>query len=120
MSYWQFRRKLYHHFLRQWLNSLKQISWAVVALFPLAIPALIFAPLLILAMLTDPTLSGQKYHMALWSYLLLTYTWVFFQKKFVFLPRLLRKNLDKMGETRNFTTELVKTFCCLLVVPSFE
>lgn len=81
MSYWQFRRKLYHHFLRQWLNSLKQISWAVVALFPLAIPALIFAPLLILAMLTDPTLSGQKYHMALWSYLLLTYTWVFFQKK---------------------------------------
>lgn len=80
MSYWRFRRNIYDHFLRQWLTSLKQISWAVVALFPLAIPALFFAPLLILALLTDPTLSGQKYHMVLWSYLLLTYTWVFFQK----------------------------------------
>ena len=80
MSYWRFRRNIYDHFLRQWLTSLKQISWAVVALFPLAIPALFFAPLLILALLTDPTLSGQKYHMVLWSYLLMTYTWVFFQK----------------------------------------
>ena len=41
MNYWQFRRQLYQQALKQWLESLTQVSTGIVALFPMALYALL-------------------------------------------------------------------------------
>ncbi|MFT6898097.1 MAG: hypothetical protein ACJA13_002517 [Paraglaciecola sp.] len=80
MNYWQLRLGVYRHSLYQWLESVKQISVGLVALFPLAMPALIFIPLLALSVLADPASVNQLYFKTLWGYLLFTYSWVALQR----------------------------------------
>lgn len=81
MTYWQFRRRLYQHALKQWLDSLTQVSTGIVALFPMAMYALLLLPLLALGVLGDKDASGQSYFFTLWGYLLLSYCWIGMQKE---------------------------------------
>ncbi|MGO4894133.1 DUF6136 family protein [Flavobacterium sp. W21_SRS_FM6] len=79
MSYWQFRLRLYNESLKQWLESVKQISYGLVALFPLAVPALIFLPFVAWGILADPGSEQTRYVNTLWGYLLFVYAWMHLQ-----------------------------------------
>lgn len=52
----------------------------LVALFPLALPALLLIPLLALGVLADPASNNPLYLNTLWGYLLLLYSWVALQR----------------------------------------
>ncbi|WP_438864630.1 DUF6136 family protein [Neptunicella sp.] len=80
IGYWQFRIRIYHQSLQQWLDSLRQISLGLVALFPLALPALLLIPLLALGVLADSASDNSLYLNTLWGYLLLLYSWVALQR----------------------------------------
>ena len=80
MSYWQFRLRLYNESLKQWLESIKQISIGIVALFPLAISALILLPFLALGVLADVSSENTLYLSTLWGYLLFLYSWMLIQR----------------------------------------
>lgn len=80
MNYWQFRLRVYRQALYQWLESVKQISVGLVALFPMAMPALILIPLMALSVLADPGADNQLYFTTLWAYLLFTYSLVALQR----------------------------------------
>jgi hypothetical protein len=80
MSYWQFRLRLYNESLKQWLDSIKQLSMGIVALFPLALPALIFLPFLAWGILADAGSENTLYLNTLWGYLLFLYTWMLIQR----------------------------------------
>ncbi|WP_340678099.1 DUF6136 family protein [Paraglaciecola sp.] len=80
MNYWQFRLRLYNESLKQWLESLKQLSMGIVALFPLALPALIFLPFVAWGILADATTDNALYLNTLWGYLLFVYSWMSLQR----------------------------------------
>jgi hypothetical protein len=80
MNYWQFRLRLYNESLKQWLDSIKQISMGIVALFPLALPALIFLPFLAWNILADVSSENTLYLNTLWGYLLFLYSWMLIQR----------------------------------------
>lgn len=80
-KYWSFRYKAYHHSLKLWLENIKQTSIAIVALFPLAMPALVFIPFVFLGIILKPDTSAASFFNTLWGYLLLLYTWVSYQRK---------------------------------------
>ncbi|MBU2225063.1 MAG: hypothetical protein KKB00_13615, partial [Gammaproteobacteria bacterium] len=61
MSYWLFRLQLYRQSLRQWLSSLQQIGFGLVVLFPMALPVLIFLPLLSLGVAANPATTVPVY-----------------------------------------------------------
>ena len=61
MNYWQFRCQLYQHALKQWLESLTQVSTGIVALFPMALYALLLLPLLALGVLADKDSQGESF-----------------------------------------------------------
>lgn len=52
----------------------------LVALFPMALPALVLLPLLSLGVLADPQTQSSLYLNTLWGYLLLLYSWMNFQR----------------------------------------
>jgi hypothetical protein len=107
MNYWQFRLGVYRHSLYQWLESVKQISIGLVALFPLAMPALIFVPLLALSVLADPASDNQLYFMTLWGYLLFTYSWVALQRDGITASKYHSYNLSlPISRFRRTLTEL--------------
>lgn len=81
MNYWQFRRQLYQEALKQWLESLTQVSTGIVALFPMALYALLLLPLLALGVLADKDSQGESFFYTLWGYLLLAYCWIAMQKE---------------------------------------
>ncbi|NVK58322.1 MAG: hypothetical protein HWE26_22260 [Alteromonadaceae bacterium] len=81
MRYWQFRLKIYQQALKEWLDSLRQVSAAIVALFPMALSALLFLPLLALGVLADTSANTELYFYTLWGYLLLSFGWVSMQKE---------------------------------------
>tara|TARA_A200000159_G_scaffold144863_1_gene150093 strand:+ start:3260 stop:4390 length:1131 start_codon:yes stop_codon:yes gene_type:complete len=81
VNYWQFRRQLYQHALKQWLESLTQVSTGIVALFPMALYALLLLPLLALGVLADKDSQGESFFYTLWGYLLLAYCWIAMQKE---------------------------------------
>ena len=81
MNYWQFRRQLYQQALKQWLESLTQVSTGIVALFPMALYALLLLPLLALGVLADKDSQGESFLYTLWGYLLLAYCWIAMQKE---------------------------------------
>lgn len=81
MNYWQFRLKIYNQSLKQWLDSIRQISLAIVALFPLAIPALVFLPFLAWGVLADSASENDLYLNTLWGYLLFLYSWMRLQRE---------------------------------------
>jgi hypothetical protein len=81
LSYWQFRLRIYNQSLQQWLDSLKQISLAIVALFPLALPALLFLPFLAWGVLADAASTNELYLNTLWGYLLFLYSWMRLQRQ---------------------------------------
>ena len=81
MNYWQFRRQLYQQALKQWLESLTQVSTGIVALFPMALYALLLLPLLALGVLADKDSQGESFFYTLWGYLLLAYCWIAMQKE---------------------------------------
>jgi hypothetical protein len=80
MNYWQFRLKLYNQSLKQWLESLRQLSMGIVALFPLAMPALIFLPFVAWGLLADADTNNSLYLNTLWGYLLFVYSWMLLQR----------------------------------------
>jgi hypothetical protein len=80
MNYWQFRLKLYNASLTQWLDSIKQLSMGIVALFPLALPALIFLPFVAWGILADTSSENTLYLNTLWGYLLFIYSWMLIQR----------------------------------------
>ncbi|MEP1385451.1 MAG: DUF6136 family protein [Paraglaciecola sp.] len=80
MNYWRFRLRVYRSALYQLLDSIKQISFGLVALFPLAMPALVLIPLLALNVLADPNADNPLYFSTLWGYLLFAYSWVAMQR----------------------------------------
>lgn len=79
MSYWQFRLRLYNESLKLWLESIKQLSLGITALFPLALPALIFLPFLAWGILAEPATEQSRYLNTLWAYLLFVYAWMYLQ-----------------------------------------
>lgn len=81
MNYWQFRLSCYRHELAQLLAQLKQLSLGLVNLFPLAMPALVMMPLVVLALLADPQTPAHQYLTALWAYQLLLHSWLLLQQK---------------------------------------
>tara|TARA_B100000519_G_scaffold123254_1_gene106534 strand:- start:1731 stop:2861 length:1131 start_codon:yes stop_codon:yes gene_type:complete len=81
VNYWQFRRQLYQQALKQWLESLTQVSTGIVALFPMALYALLLLPLLALGVLADKDSQGESFFYTLWGYLLLAYCWIAMQKE---------------------------------------
>lgn len=76
MDYLQLRFDIYHHTLTLWLANLKQMTVAIVALFPMAMPALVFTPLVLLAIIVKPNTEFHSYFHTLWGYLLLLYAWL--------------------------------------------
>lgn len=80
MNYWQFRLRLYREYLKQWLDSIKQMSLAIVALFPLAISALLFFPFLAWGVLAESATNNEVWIYTLWGYLLFVYSWMILQK----------------------------------------
>ncbi|MDC8831748.1 DUF6136 family protein [Alteromonas gilva] len=105
MRYWQFRLKVYQQTLKDWLNSLRQASAALVALFPMALPALLLLPLLALGVLADNSSSSELYYYTLWGYLLLSFGWVSMQKEAINATRyaLYDRALPAGSATRRFT-----------------
>ena len=81
MSYWLLRVRIYHEELRQWLQSLQQIGFGLIVLFPMALPALVFLPLLSLGVAANPATSALVYLNTLWGYLLLLYSWMILQRE---------------------------------------
>lgn len=81
MSYWLLRVQIYHEELRQWLQSLQQIGFGLIVLFPMALPALVFLPLLSLGVAANPATSALVYLNTLWGYLLLLYSWMILQRE---------------------------------------
>ncbi|WP_339719758.1 DUF6136 family protein [uncultured Paraglaciecola sp.] len=81
MNYWQFRLRLYNESLKQWVDSIRQLSMGLVALFPLAIPALIFLPFVTWGILADAGSENTLYLNTLWGYLLFLYTWMLMQRQ---------------------------------------
>jgi hypothetical protein len=107
MNYWRFRKRVYRQSLYQWLESVKQISVGLVALFPLALPALIFIPLLALSVLADPASDNQLYFTTLWGYLLFTYSWVALQRDGITASQYHYYNLSlPIKQSRRTLTEL--------------
>ncbi|WP_289028205.1 DUF6136 family protein [uncultured Paraglaciecola sp.] len=80
MNYWQFRLRLYREYLKQWLDSIKQMSLAIVALFPLAISALVLFPFLAWGVLAESAINNELWIYTLWGYLLFVYCWMILQK----------------------------------------
>lgn len=80
MNYWQFRLKLYNESLKQWLDSLRQLSVGIVALFPLAMPALVFLPFVAWGILADSSSDNSLYLNTLWAYLLFLYSLMALQR----------------------------------------
>lgn len=80
MNYGLWRVKLYHDALRQWLENLQQIGFGLVLLFPMALPALIFFPLLSLGVAANPQTTPLVYLNTLWGYLLLLFSWMTLQR----------------------------------------
>jgi uncharacterized membrane protein len=81
MSYWLWRVRIYHEQLRQWLQSLQQIGFGLVVLFPMALSALVFLPLLSLGVAANPATTALVYLNTLWGYLLLLYSWMTLQRE---------------------------------------
>lgn len=81
MNYWLWRVRLYHEELRQWLQSLQQIGFGLVVLFPMALPALVLLPLLSLGVVANPATTALVYLNTLWGYLLLLYCWMTLQRE---------------------------------------
>lgn len=81
LEYWSFRFKVYNHSLKLWLENLKQTSIAVVALFPMAMPALVFMPFVFIGIIVKPDTSSVSFFNTLWGYLLLLYAWIRYQRK---------------------------------------
>ena len=79
-DYLQLRFDIYHQTLKLWLANLKQMTVAIVALFPMAMPALVFTPLVLLAIIVKPSTEFHSYFHTLWGYLLLLYAWLNSQK----------------------------------------
>lgn len=80
-KYWSFRYKAYNYSLKLWLENIKQTSIAVVALFPMAMPALVFMPFVFIGIILKPETQAASFFNTLWGYLLLLYTWVSYQRK---------------------------------------
>ncbi|MFN6971540.1 MAG: proline--tRNA ligase [Rheinheimera sp.] len=80
MNYGLWRVQLYHDALRQWLENLQQIGFGLVLLFPMALPALIFFPLLSLGVAANPQTTPLVYLNTLWGYLLLLFSWMTLQR----------------------------------------
>lgn len=80
IGYWRFRYHLYHYSLKMWLENVKQTSIAIVALFPMALPALVFMPFVFIGIIVKPETSSESFFNTLWGYLLLMYTWVSYQR----------------------------------------
>ncbi|GGD70086.1 hypothetical protein GCM10011357_26370 [Lacimicrobium alkaliphilum] len=59
----------------------------LVALFPMALPALVMLPLLSLGVLADPQTQSSLYLNTLWGYLLLLYSWMNFQRDGIYAAR---------------------------------
>ena len=74
MNYWQFRIRLYHQSLKQWLDSIRQMSLAIVALFPLALFALVFFPFLAWGVMAESATNNDVWIQTLWGYLLFVYS----------------------------------------------
>lgn len=81
MSYWLIRVRIYHEALRQWRQSLQQIGFGLIVLFPMALPALVFLPLLSLGVAANPATTVLVYLNTLWGYLLLLYSWMTLQRE---------------------------------------
>lgn len=75
------RIRIYHEALRQWLHSLQQIGFGLIVLFPMALPALVFLPLLSLGVAANPATTSLVYLNTLWGYLLLLYSWMTLQRE---------------------------------------
>lgn len=80
MNYWLCRVRIYHDALQQWLQSLRQIGFGLVVFFPMALPALVFLPLLSLGVAANPQTSPVVYLNTLWGYLLLLFSWMTAQR----------------------------------------
>lgn len=87
INYWRFRYHLYHYSLKVWLENIKQTSIAIVALFPLALPALVFIPFVFIGIIVKPETSPESFFNTLWGYLLLMYTWVSYQREGILATR---------------------------------
>lgn len=75
------RVQIYHQELRQWLQSLQQIGFGLIVLFPMALPALVLLPLLSLGVAANPATTVLVYLNTLWGYLLLLYSWMMLQRE---------------------------------------
>jgi hypothetical protein len=53
----------------------------IVALFPLALPALIFLPFVAWGILADTSSENTLYLNTLWGYLLFIYSWMLIQRR---------------------------------------
>lgn len=80
MNYWQFRLRVYREYLKQWLDSIKQMSLAIVALFPLALSALVLFPFLAWGVLAESATNNEVWIYTLWGYLLFVYSWMILQR----------------------------------------
>jgi hypothetical protein len=80
LSYWQFRLRLYREYLKQWLDSIKQMSLGIVALFPLALSALLLFPFLAWGVLAESATNDEVWIYTLWGYLLFVYSWMILQR----------------------------------------
>jgi hypothetical protein len=80
MNYGLWRVKLYHDALRQWLENLQQIGFGLVVLFPMALPVLVFLPLLSLGVAANPQTTPLVYLNTIWGYLLLLFSWMTLQR----------------------------------------
>lgn len=87
INYWRFRYKLYHHSLKMWLENIKQTSIAIVALFPMALPALVFIPFVFIGIIVKPETAPESFFNTLWGYLLLMYTSVNYQREGILATR---------------------------------
>lgn len=81
MNYWRARLRIYHQLLKQWLDSIRQMSIAIVALFPLALSALLLLPLLAWGMIGDANTNNETWVYTLWGYLLFVYSWMVLQRE---------------------------------------
>lgn len=80
MNYGLWRVQLYHDALRQWLENLQQIGFGLVVLFPMALPVLVFLPLLSLGVAANPQTTPLVYLNTIWGYLLLLFSWMTLQR----------------------------------------
>ena len=80
-EYWSLRYKIYNYSLKLWLENIKQTSIAIVALFPMALPALVFMPFVFIGIILKPDTTPVSFFNTLWGYLLLLFCWVSYQRK---------------------------------------